>query len=418
MRLTRTRGRGPTTALVMRLLALLAASAAWALAAAPLAAAEVPRVESWGDNSFAELGDGTTFERHTPVTVAGLTAAGTTSLAAGDGHGLAVLSNGTVKAWGANDFGQLGDGTATASITPDHLTPGTVRELSGVTAVAAGCSFSLALLSNGTVKAWGNNFSGQLGNGSTGAPSNTPVTVGNPGNPSAPLTGVVAIAAGCDHSLALLSNGTVRAWGDNSTGQLGNGSTGGTSSTPVTVVSPANPGSPLTGVQAIDGGLSHSVALLSNGTVRAWGDNSKGQLGNGSVGGASPTPVTVVNLTGVRDVDAGYDHTIALVSTLLSNGTVRAWGDNGKGQLGNGSIGGTSPTPATVVALTGVRDISAGGNHNLATLSSGTLRAWGGNNFGQLGNGSTINSGTPVTVRTGVAAITLIAAGGRSSLAG
>ncbi|MET7649633.1 hypothetical protein [Streptomyces sp. NPDC005486] len=335
--------------------------AAWVLPAAPPAAAQVQRVESWGGNSFGQLGDGTTDERHTPVTVAGLTAANATSLAAGGGHGLAVLSNGTVKAWGANDYGQLGDGTTSGLATPNR-TPGTVRELSGVTAVAAGCTYSLALLSNGTVKAWGNNFSGQLGNGTTGAPSTTPVTVIDPGNPSAPLSGVIAIAAGCDHSLALLSNGTVKAWGLNDSGQLGNGTVGGKSGTPVTVIDPSNPSAPLTGVRDIDAGFNHSLALLFTGTVKAWGDNSVGQLGNGSTGGASGTPSTVINLTGV---------------------------------LG----------------------ISAGGSHNLARLFDGTLRAWGRNNAGQLGNGNTTDSGTPITVRTGIGIITRIATGGDFSLA-
>uniref|UniRef100_A0AAU2K358 RCC1-like domain-containing protein n=1 Tax=Streptomyces sp. NBC_00049 TaxID=2903617 RepID=A0AAU2K358_9ACTN len=397
---------------------LLTALAAWALPATPPAAAQVQRVESWGANGFGQLGDGTTDTRHTPVTVAGLTVANATGLAAGGVHGLAVLSNGTVKAWGANYSGQLGDGTTSALETPDHLTPGTVRELSGVTAVAAGCSHSLALLSNGTVKAWGNNYSGQLGNGTTGSISNsTPVTVIDPGNPSAPLSGVTAIAAGCDHSLALLSNGTVKAWGLNDLGQLGNGSTSGMSGTPVTVIAPGNPSAPLGGVRELDGGISHSLALLSNGTVRAWGDNSVGQLGNGSTGGASGTPVTVANVTGARDISAGDNHSLALLSSLILPSTVRAWGDNSVGQLGNGSTGGASGTPATVANLTGARDIAAGGNHSLAYLSAGTLRSWGGNNAGQLGNGSTTNSGNPVTVRTGIGTITHIAAGGDFSLA-
>ncbi|MFD7322897.1 RCC1 domain-containing protein [Streptomyces sp. NPDC059875] len=353
MRLLQTRRRRPRTALSTGLL-VLTALAAWALPAAPPAAAQVQRVESWGYNGFGQLGDGTTDNRHTPVTVAGLTAANTTGLAAST-HGLAVLSNGTVKAWGANDYGQLGDGTTSDLSDPDHLTPGTVPELSGVTAVATGCLHSLALLSNGTVKAWGNNFSGQLGDGTTGSISTTPVTVIDPSNPSVPLSGVTAIAAGCDHSLA----------------------------------------------------------LLSNGTVKAWGDNSAGQLGNGSTGGTSGTPVTVVNLTGVRDIDAGDSHSLA----LLSNQTVRAWGDNSDGQLGNGSTGGTSGTPVTVVNLIRVRGISAGRSHSLARLSDDTLRAWGGNDQGQLGNASTTGSDTPITVRTGIGTISLIVAGSFHSMA-
>ncbi|MEU9086953.1 hypothetical protein AB0D43_32030, partial [Streptomyces sp. NPDC048357] len=151
--------------------------------------------------------------------------------------------------------------------------------------------------------------------------------------------------------------------------------------------------------------------------VRAWGSNSVGQLGNGSTGGASGTPVTVANLTGARDISAGDNHSLALLSSLILPSTVRAWGSNSVGQLGNGSTGGASGTPVTVANLTGARDISAGGNHSLAYLSAGTLRSWGGNNAGQLGNGSTTNSGTLVTVRTGIGTITHIAAGGDFSLA-
>ncbi|MFF5703558.1 hypothetical protein ACFY7H_13770 [Streptomyces sp. NPDC012794] len=124
----------------MRLLALLAALAAWALPATPPAAAEVPRVESWGHDSFAELGDGTTFERHTPVTVAGLTAANTTSPAAGGGHGLALLSSGALRAWGDNSVGRLGNGSTTNSGTPLAVRTG----IPAITLVSAGGLFSLA----------------------------------------------------------------------------------------------------------------------------------------------------------------------------------------------------------------------------------------------------------------------------------
>ena len=133
-----------------------------------------------------------------------------------------------------------------------------------------------------------------------------------------------------------------------------------------------------------------------------------------TVGGCEADPSNPsAPLTGVIAIAAGCDHSLA----LLSNGTVKAWGDNSVGQLGNGSTGGADGTPATVIDLTGVRGISAGGFHNLARLSDGTLRAWGRNNAGQLGNGSTTDSGIPVTVRTGIETLTRIAAGGEFSLA-
>ncbi|MFB7369465.1 RCC1 domain-containing protein [Streptomyces sp. NPDC056222] len=380
----RTRRRRPRSVPSAGLLVLLTTLAAFALPA-PMAAAQAQRVESWGDNGVGQLGDGTDTDRHTPVTVSGLTAAGVTGLAAGRIHGLALLSNGTVKAWGHNFFGQLGDGTTT-----NHPTPGGVRELSGVTAVAAGCGHSLALLSDGTVRAWGDNALGQLGIGVTGGTSTTPVPVSG-------LSKVTAVATSCDHSLALLSDGTVRAWGGNSTGQLGNGTTT-DSNVPVPV-------SGLGGVRDIAAGFNHSLARLANGTVRAWGGNSTGQLGNGTTADSN-VPVPVSGLGGVRDVAAGGFFSLA----RLANGTVRAWGNNSNGELGNGSAVGESPVPVPVSGLGGVRDIAAGSSHSLARLANGTVRAWGGNSTGQLGNGTTDDSNVPVPVRTGIGYVRYIAA--------
>ena len=172
-------------------------------------------------------------------------------------------------AWGANERGQLGNGTTTSSDLPVA-----VSTLTGdVKAISAGYRHSLALLSNGTVVEWGEG-------------SSTPVAV--PG-----LSGVIAISAGGFHNLALLSSGTVMAWGDGEFGQLGDGSFE-NSGPPVAV-------SGLTGVRAISAGYDHSLALLANGTVRAWGHNDVGQLGNGTTTG-SATPVSVSELTGVRAV--------------------------------------------------------------------------------------------------------------------
>ena len=187
---------------------------------------------------------------------------GLIALATGDYHSLALKSDGTVWAWGYNYYGQLGDGSTTSSTTPVQ-----VSGLSGVIALAGGYSHSLALKSDGTVWAWGSNYSGQLGDGSTTS-STTPVQVSN-------LDGVVALAAGSYHSLALKSYDTVWAWGYNYYGQLGDGSTDsstGNRSTPVQV-------SGLRGVIALAGGGYHSLALKSDGTVWAWGRNYHSQLG-------------------------------------------------------------------------------------------------------------------------------------------
>src|SRR5206468_1644563 len=188
---------------------------------------------------------------------------GVTAIAAGSYHGLALKEDGTVWAWGDNGYGQLGDGTTVASSS----IPVRVKVLSGVTAIAAGSTFSLALVSDGTVWGWGQNQNGQLAQAAIHS-TTTPVRVGDVG-------GVSAIAAGEFHTLALMQDGTVWAWGGNSTGALGDDATRG-QNTPA----PA-PVRGLAGVRAIAAGGVFSAALKADGTVWAWGDNAHGQLGDG-----------------------------------------------------------------------------------------------------------------------------------------
>ncbi len=292
--------------------------------------------------------------------------------------------------WGYNLGGQLGNGTTT-----DTDVPGAVSGLTGVTAIAAGGNHSLALLSNGTVMAWGRNGYGQLGDGTT-TESDVPVAVSG-------LSGVTAIAGGYEYSLALLSNGTVMAWGENGSGQLGNG-THTSSDVPVAV-------SGLSGVTAIAAGYWHGMALLSNGTVKTWGENDAGQLGNGTHT-SSDVPVTVSGLSGVTAIAAGEGHSLA----LLSNGTVMAWGDDSRGELGNGTSGGTSDVPVAVSGLSGVTAIAAGGSDSFALLSGGNVMAWGLNENGELGDGSETETDVPVGA-SGLSGVTAIAAGADHSLA-
>ena len=284
--------------------------------------------------------------------------------------------------------------------------PVEVRGLQGVTAVSAGEFHSLALLNSGNVMAWGGNNDGQLGDGSI-ANSSLPVAVGG-------LSGVTAISAGgCGrfaegHSLALLSNGRVMAWGDNEYGQLGDGNAA-NSDVPVEV-------SGLKEVVAISAGEFFSLALLKNGTVLAWGRNNLGQLGDGSTQD-SDVPVVVQQLSGATAISAGgcggfpEGHSLA----LLGNGTVKSWGYNAFGELGDGNAT-NSDVPVEVSGLTGVTAISAGGSHSLALRETGTVAAWGGNYAGQLGTGSTAGSDVPVEV-AGLSAATSISAGAFHSLA-
>ena len=250
-------------------------------------------VYAWGSNGSGARGHGTSTSSATPVQVSGLT--GVTAIAGGAYAGYALKSDGTVYAWGSNALGQLGDGTTTNS----SATPVQVSGLTGVTAIAGGGSTGYALKSDGTVDAWGYNFFGQLGDGTTTTNgcecSPTPVPVSG-------LTGVTAIAGG-GAGYALKSDGTVYAWGSNVGGQLGDG-TSTSSATPVPV-------SGLTGVTAIAGGAYTGYALKSDGTVYAWGSNGFGELGDGTTT-SSATPVQVSGLTGVTAIAGGIEAGYAL----------------------------------------------------------------------------------------------------------
>jgi alpha-tubulin suppressor-like RCC1 family protein len=393
---------------------MCAALAACAVAAAPATSASAATgAMSWGYNAYGELGNESTTRSTIPVAVSGL-GSGVGELSAGGSHSLALLHDGTVLAWGANEDGQLGDGTSKGPMTcesfgePCSTTPLVVGELGVATAISAGGGHNLALLSNSTVASWGLNGEGQLGDGTSSGPescgrfpfeaacSTKPVPVSG-------LSGVVAISAGARHSLALLSNGTVMAWGSNETGALGDGSNA-NSDVPVAV-------SGLSGVTAISAGAGHSLALLSNGTVVAWGDNFAGELGNGTTTDSN-VPVPVSGLSGVTAISAGAFHSIA----LLGDGTVRTWGLNGNGQLGNGTVANSS-VPVTVTGLSGVSAIAGGLAHSVALQSSGTVMAWGWNNEGQLGNGSIgEKQPTPVPV-TGLSGATIVSGGDYFSLA-
>ena len=366
---------------------------------------------SWGHNGDGQLGTGNNvFFSNKAVWVEDISSTQVKALDAGFSHNLALKTDGTVWAWGLNEDGQLGNktsGTDNKSYVPER-----VSGLSGVKAISAGNAHSLALKTDGTVWAWGDNFYGQLGDGTSGTDtdSNVPVQVKDPTDPSTFLQGVTAISAGDAFNLALKKDGTVRAWGVNEYGQLGNGTsgTGADSEVPVRV-------SGLTSVRAISAGGAHSLALRSNGGVRAWGGNFYGQLGNGTDGEGtdSNVPVQVSGLkTDVTAISAGAGHNLALKDT----GGVRAWGYNNVGQLGDGTNT-HSNVPVQVSGLkTGVTGVSAGFYHSLALRSNGGVRAWGSNYQGQLGDETFTEFHSPIAVPK-VSGVTAISAGQFHSLA-
>jgi RHS repeat-associated protein len=374
---------------------------------------------AWGWNEDGQLGNGSAGGSNPfpePVDSVGEIRA----VAEGGGFSLALLSNGTVEAWGDNTYGQLGNGTTTSSVSPV-----TVSGLTGVTAISAGGYHALALLSNGTVEAWGANEYGQLGSGNTTS-SDVPAAVSE-------LGGVTAVSGGHFHSLALLSNGTVKAWGRNELGELGNGGGGESSESSVPVAV-----SGLTGVKAISAGDSHSMALLTNGTVMDWGSNQTGQLGTGTTtgpehcpwfGGQYPCAKKPVAVTGLTGVSAISDATSS--SVLLSTGAVKDWGGNGYGQLGDGTSAGPekcsaresgevtfacSTVPVAVSGLTsGAAAISRGDLYAGALMSNGTVKTWGINERGELGAGTRTG---PETCSASACSKTPVEVAGLSGVAG
>jgi len=401
-------------------------------------------------------GDGTGAFSAVPTSVGDFTA-----IAAGEKHALGLKSDGTVWAWGANENGELGVGNTTLSTcngAPCSPTPVQVKgiggtgTLSGIVAIAAGASHSLAIRgSDGAVLAWGANQSGQLGNGgfnSNMVPNQSPVEVVDPAGGI--LKNVVAVAGGTEHTLAVKSDGTVWAWGSNQLGKLGsNKTTSYNQMMGVTIVEtcgsfmcylrPVQVSGLSWAMSAVAAGLHHSLAIRkSDGAVFGWGWNEYSQLGDGGAMN-STTPVQVAGangsgyLTGVTAIAAGSRHSVA----LRQDATVWAWGSNQFGQLGAGVIFYCPPTTLTTPCsgapvrnqnfdASGVlskwpMSIAAGGEHTLVRSMDGSVRGFGLNDEGELGVASPTSYQTPLPVSSSsgaplVGAIA-VAAGGSHSLA-
>src|SRR2546425_583931 len=267
-------------------------------------------------------------------------------------------------------------------VQPDCPRPARDSRIVGTT----GAFFSCVRLPDGTAQCTGRNQFGQLGNGDgTFTSSSVPVAVSG-------LTAATRVATGAEHACALLGDSTVRCWGAGDSGQRGDGTFNNSSTVPVAVGG-------LTGAVTVVTGGYHTCALLSDGTVQCWGENVEGQLGDGTSGRSSSPPVRVSGLSGAVAVSGGYRHTCA----LLGDGTVQCWGRNLEGQLGDGTTT-SSTTPVRVGGITSAVAIAAGqgGVHTCALLADGSVKCWGavgaGNGVGQLGNGSTTGSATPVTM--------------------
>lgn len=347
-------------------------------------------VECWGANSGGQLGNGTTTPSLSPVPVAGITNA--TAVSAGDSEACARLATGRLECWGDNSYGQLGRGG-------DSSVPGPVSVIQNAVSVAIGQRHACAVLTTGHVDCWGDNTLGQLGDGyNGGAPGSfTPVEATG-------ITDATAVAAGQYHTCVAQLNGHAHCWGDNYYGQLGDGipstrplslPAAGVTNTFVNTWGSSTP-VPVSGVDAANGigaGWWHSCALLSTGGAQCWGGNGFGQLGDGTTTDR-PTQVSVAGLSSATAITGGYYETCA----LLSGGAIDCWGFNGSGSLGNGQAGGSSSTPVPVHGIDNGAAVAVGTGHACALIATGGVECWGANDSGQLGDGTTTNSSTPVAV--------------------
>lgn len=334
-------------------------------------------VKCWGSNIDGQVGDGSTVGRAVPVNVLGLSS-GVLAISTGAGSSCALTAPGAVKCWGANTNGQLGDGSTSPSSVPVDV----VGQGSDTSAISARGPHTCALTVGGALRCWGFNGSGELGNGSF-ASSPVPVDV------VTLSSNIIAVSAGGYHTCALTSAGAVKCWGANGHGELGTSWASAHEVVPIDAVG-LTPRS-----LALSAGGYHACALAAAGSVKCWGWNQDGQLGNGSYS-ESPTlvPVDVVGLSsGIVAISAGWQHTCAITTA----GSVKYWGANGYGELGNGSTA-FSNVPVDVVGLSsGIIAVSAGTNHSCAVTAAGSVKCWGWNQNGQLGIGS-VGGLSPVAV--------------------
>ncbi|MEA3477798.1 MAG: CHAP domain-containing protein, partial [Bacteroidota bacterium] len=383
---------------------------------------EVNIVKAWGSNNAGQLGNDTVGEEPEGIVdVLGLE--NVAAVAAGYIHSMALTEDGQVWAWGNNIEGQIGvgkQGRATPDIplpvrvfgpyetdADDDGKPDGGTYLTDIVAIATSDCHNLALSYSGKVYAWGENHKGQCGCDEKWNNKITPVEVMKKiGECLVPISGIIAIATGSNHSMALTSDGEVYTWGYNSRGQLGNPPI--TDDPPYFLYYPISKtavkvwadqsGTPLTDVNKIGAGRNHSFAILDDGNTAAWGENKKGQLGIGYFGDKEDLPVNVINITNIIAIDGGEDHSIA----LLHDGSVYSWGDNKYGQLGNGKVNNGIIDPQhdpydpdfvhgenDTGHLSCIRKIAVGAHHNLVIRNNAfsgdyEVMAWGKNDDGQV----------------------------------
>lgn len=351
-----------------------------------------------GANESGQLGDDTTASKLNYTPVIGLGGLQAETVAAGLRHSCALTTSRAIYCWGNNEFGQLGDGTAVAKKRATQ-----VSGLESVSTVATGAAHTCALTSANNVRCWGDNAKGQIGDGTTDNDRLSPTAI--------PNLKAVALALGDAFSCTLGTDASVRCWGDNTSGQLGDG----------TLAAKSAPAAAISGLsaKAIAAGGSFACAIVDLGaagtaddTVKCWGANGSGQLGDGTLV-AKPSPTVVSGSSTVTRIFAGRAHACGIFdanTAATSDDQVRCWGDNAKGQLGDFTT--TNRTnPVTVAGTQGVVGLAVGADHNCALMGNGSVRCWGDNSSGQLGDGTT-NQRRQATPLGALAQVRALLAGG------
>ncbi|MGC9196832.1 MAG: RCC1 domain-containing protein [Syntrophobacteraceae bacterium] len=329
---------------------------------------------AWGGNTYGQLGDGTTTNHSSPEQIG--MSNGWASVAASGFHTAALGSDGTLWTWGDNTYGQLGDGTTTNHPSPEQI--GTSNDWMSV---AAGGYHMVAIKSNGTLWAWGENNAGQLGDGTTTG-QGSPEQIGAANNWG-------SVSAGFRHTMAIKTDGTMWAWGDNTHGELGDGST-------TMQTSPEQIGTD-NHWMSVAAGYDYTVAVKSDGTLWAWGSNSSGEMGAGMMTADILGPQQIGTDNHWASVAAGWTHVVG----VKSDGTLWSWGNNSYGQMGDGTMINRN-SPEQIGTEQNWMWAAAGDGFTTALNSNDDMMAWGNNQYGQVGNNSTSDQDSPEMIMAGL----------------